>query len=316
MVPFGRVGFLAVALAVTTGCATLVGSKMESLNVVSYPPGAEVRVNGATRGVTPIVVDFDRKHAPTVEVGGVQSCRLGMSAGTGYVVADVVLAVLLFPIGCLSFIDADGAWNTLDFDTCTVNLQSTLPLDAPALVGADNRNQLPRPASEEASRPPQSLPPVLGVSSFREATPEECAAAGTNHGRIVAAIVKGSPAWKADILPGDLMMSINQASVDDDGDVATANTSFRDLLSKLAGKTVPIVLRRRGEEITKMVRLNILAAPVEPLEPRQPKAPDDSVIPRKPVPHNNSGSKCNQDSDCAPGLTCHPQVKVCHDASR
>jgi hypothetical protein len=76
-------------------------------------------------------VEIEKKRIPQIEVtmAGYQSqpCMTHASPGAGYLVADAVLCAALFPVGCISFIDADGARNELDSRACHVNLQPAAP---------------------------------------------------------------------------------------------------------------------------------------------------------------------------------------------
>ncbi|HEY3446173.1 MAG TPA: hypothetical protein VGK67_07400, partial [Myxococcales bacterium] len=104
------------------GCATLSAPRSAYLKVDSVPSGASVRVNGVGGGYTPAIVEIDKQHPPIVEVSVAGQppifCPVQMSAAPGYVVADVLLCLLLFPVGCISFIDAAGAWNELTTPVC------------------------------------------------------------------------------------------------------------------------------------------------------------------------------------------------------
>ena len=108
------------------GCAAIVASKSLSYRVESSPPGALVRLNGSAMGQTPVVIDLDRKSQNLVEVTSPgyspSSCRPQMSPGVGYILGDVAWCFFGFPLGCIAFIDAGGAWNTLDNDHCQVSL--------------------------------------------------------------------------------------------------------------------------------------------------------------------------------------------------
>lgn len=90
------------------------------------PKTALVSVNGVERGQAPISIDIPKRGNTFVDIKApgyhTYACNTEMSAGVGYVVADVALCVLLFPIGCISFIDAGGAWNTLETPQCDGNL--------------------------------------------------------------------------------------------------------------------------------------------------------------------------------------------------
>lgn len=109
------------------GCASIAASRTEPFSVISNPPGAEVRLNGNVVGTTPTLISVPRQmEAPVVEVRkaghSTESCRLNHAAGGGYVAADVIMCVFLFPIGCVSFIDANGSWNVLAEAECRVSL--------------------------------------------------------------------------------------------------------------------------------------------------------------------------------------------------
>ena len=105
----------------------LFNQKTDFLNVMSNPPGAQVSVDGAPVGVTPMKVEVELKKPPkSIDVAlqgfAPQSCRVKTSVGIGYAAADAALCVFTL-VGCVAFIDAMGAWNQLENDTCTVNLQ-------------------------------------------------------------------------------------------------------------------------------------------------------------------------------------------------
>jgi len=117
----------ALWLCLFCGCATLTGEQSQSLSVASNPAGARVWVDGAYAGQTPMVLQLPRQRESQVELAldGYQSqlCPTTQSANSGYVVADALLCLLLFPIGCVSFIDAGGAWSSLDYPVCNAELE-------------------------------------------------------------------------------------------------------------------------------------------------------------------------------------------------
>lgn len=129
----------------SAGCAAITASRTDTLHVYSSPPGAEIRVNGTVAGRTPASIQVTRKAPETVEVVASgydpQRCPVSMTAGGGYVAGDVLLCVLLFPIGCISWIDAGGDWNTLVSPHCSVTLHP-----APA-------------AAQVVAQPPVATPP-------------------------------------------------------------------------------------------------------------------------------------------------------------
>jgi hypothetical protein len=154
-----RGNVLLAAVVLATGCASITAKPTDTLYVSSNPPGAQVLVSGTPRGPAPLSVEIDRRNPEVVNLAlpgyQTQDCNLRMSAGTGYVVADVVLCVLLFPIGCVSFIDANGSWNELEFHSCNLNLQ---PGSAQSGYPAPPPQGYPYPPPQNYPPPPQSYP--------------------------------------------------------------------------------------------------------------------------------------------------------------
>lgn len=135
---------LMLPLLLHTACASITASSTQRLRVVATPPGASVQVDGESRGAAPMSVELSRHERSEVQVSAPgyrsASCNTYMSASGGYIAADIALCVLFFPIGCISFIDAGGAWNTLEQPHCHLNLmpeggaaakEATTPLTAP-----------------------------------------------------------------------------------------------------------------------------------------------------------------------------------------
>ena len=70
----------------------------------------------------------------------------------------------------------------------------------------------------------------------------------TNRGAIVRLVVDGTPAFYADILPGDMLLSLH-------GHQINSPEEFSRLADQLAGTTVDVRLLRNGREITKQLTL-------------------------------------------------------------
>jgi membrane-associated protease RseP (regulator of RpoE activity) len=87
----------------------------------------------------------------------------------------------------------------------------------------------------------------LGVYP-RPLTDEEKQQIGSNKGLFITAVVNGSPAFVADILPGDILIDLGGHAVWD-GD------SVRAAMATATGKTVSVTLRRAGQTITKSVTI-------------------------------------------------------------
>lgn len=91
-------------------------------------------------------------------------------------------------------------------------------------------------------------PPILGVR-WRDLTGEERTALGSNKGARIVAVVKGSPAFKADILRNDILKKINGMEVVDIAEAGRLTHMFR-------GLTVSIELIRNGQVRTFEMTLN------------------------------------------------------------
>ena len=106
----------AVALATSAGgCATLFKTKSTPV-VMNGSQGAEVIVDGQSKGRAPLTVELDNKVAHTViirDASGDKTCNISASASTGW----VVLGILAGGVGWI--IDwATGAWNDLSTTSC------------------------------------------------------------------------------------------------------------------------------------------------------------------------------------------------------
>lgn len=57
-----------VAAVLASGCATMMNGTRQRVAIVSEPSGAEVMVNGATRGLTPVTVDMSRLRPGLLQI--------------------------------------------------------------------------------------------------------------------------------------------------------------------------------------------------------------------------------------------------------
>jgi hypothetical protein len=71
----------------------------------------------------------------------------------------------------------------------------------------------------------------------------------TNHGVIVLTIVDDTPAFNADVLPGDVITAIDGVSVSN-------QAGFQSMLGARKGKLVSFSLVRRGQPVEKSIQLN------------------------------------------------------------
>ena len=94
----------------------------------------------------------------------------------------------------------------------------------------------------------QRKPYILGAI-FRDLTNEQKVAIGRNRGVYVKNIVIESPAYYADILPGDYLISIDGTMIKDVVDI-------KRMLSEEVGNQVSVEIFRNGSLITKNVELD------------------------------------------------------------
>lgn len=90
--------------------------------------------------------------------------------------------------------------------------------------------------------------PVLGVLC-EDLTPEQCRLIGSNKGASVKIICKRSPAFDADILPGDIITNVN-------GRPVATMEDLTQIINSSTGQKIRIEIVRSGNGIQKEVRLN------------------------------------------------------------
>lgn len=90
-------------------------------------------------------------------------------------------------------------------------------------------------------------PPIFGTHII-DLTPEIKQQIGSNKGVLIYAVIKGSPAFEADILKGDVLRKI--------GDVAVFDAeSFQKALSEYEGREADVLIVRGDKELHKSVKL-------------------------------------------------------------
>jgi PDZ domain len=87
----------------------------------------------------------------------------------------------------------------------------------------------------------------LGVK-MRVLSDQERRELQTNHGVYIETVVDGTPAYQSDILPGDVITTIDGSRIDDPA-------NFNELLSARVGQTVELAIIRQGKAISKTVAL-------------------------------------------------------------
>lgn len=117
-------GSLTALLAVLalSGCASIMHGTTQQIGVSSAPTGARVVVDGNQRGITPIVLDLERKriHSISVQADGYQPFEMALTRSTsGWVWGNIVFGGL---IG-LAVDAATGGLYKLSPETVSAELQ-------------------------------------------------------------------------------------------------------------------------------------------------------------------------------------------------
>lgn len=84
---------------------------------------------------------------------------------------------------------------------------------------------------------------------LRDLTDVERKQLGSNKGAVVTLVIRGSPAFNADIIPGDILKRVGDHEVLDDIQIGVLFQQYR-------GKAVVITVVRDGNTLTKTVELN------------------------------------------------------------
>lgn len=82
----------------------------------------------------------------------------------------------------------------------------------------------------------------------RELSDSERQTLQTNKGLYVRVVVDGSPAYQSDILPGDIILSVN-------GEIFSSSKEFSGLIEKFVGGAADFEISRNGNRVTKNVFL-------------------------------------------------------------
>ena len=90
-------------------------------------------------------------------------------------------------------------------------------------------------------------------ATFRDLRPEEMTAIGTGGGVAIGAVVNDSPASRANLLSGDIVLKC-------DGDAIIDRADFQNRLRAHAGHPVTLTIVRNGETLQRMVKLGALVS--------------------------------------------------------
>ena len=104
-----------------------------------------------------------------------------------------------------------------------------------------------RRADQFASYWMRGIPPIFGADTMA-LSPEVTRQIGTNKGIQIRAVVKGSPAFNADLLSGDVISQV-------DGSFVYDGRSFSSALAKSEGKLLTVLIYRDGKSMEKQVQI-------------------------------------------------------------
>ncbi len=90
-------------------------------------------------------------------------------------------------------------------------------------------------------------------ATFRDLRPEEMSEIGTGGGVAIGAVVNDSPASRANLLNGDIVLKC-------DGEAIVDRADFQNRLRAHAGHPVTLTIVRNGETLQRMVRLGTLVS--------------------------------------------------------
>lgn len=90
----------------------------------------------------------------------------------------------------------------------------------------------------------------LRFGAYVRGSVSEQAAAGTTRGVVVLLVVRRSPAADADLVPGDVIVSIA-------GERLESTSDFTAVVERFSGKLVDVEFRRNGSATTASVQLQL-----------------------------------------------------------
>lgn len=119
---FFTIAYFLLLLVLFPSCATLIGPKTNSLSLSSNPPNANVCINGANLGTTPLNLDLIPNKSYTIEYKkeGFKTVTRTVSSrvNIGWVALDFFAGLFMAII-----IDAiTGDWKSLDQNSVNVEL--------------------------------------------------------------------------------------------------------------------------------------------------------------------------------------------------
>ena len=107
-------GVLFVFLA-CAGCATVLASGTQPISIEANP-GSQIIVDGQAVGPSPAIIEVPSHSDHTITVGD-KTCHLEASVGAGWLILDILLIEMVFPI----VVDAvTGDWKSIHATECRI----------------------------------------------------------------------------------------------------------------------------------------------------------------------------------------------------
>jgi len=249
------------------------------------------RIVGADPKTDIAIVKIDAANLPTIPWGDSEKLQVGefvLAIGNPYGLSHTVTMGIISAVGRANvgiadyedFIQTDAAINPGNSGGPLVNIRGELIGINTAIfsrtggyqgIGFAVPTNMVRPLMNQLIQKGKIIRGWLGVT-IQEMTPEIAQKFGLekSRGALVSDVTKGSPAEKAGILRGDIVIEFNRKEVKD---VA----SLRNMVSQSkVGSDVLIKILRSGKEYT--VRLVVAELPREVAEVAPDQMPDDSEM--------------------------------------
>ena len=249
------------------------------------------RIVGADPKTDIAIVKIDAANLPTIPWGDSEKLQVGefvLAIGNPYGLSHTVTMGIISAVGRANvgiadyedFIQTDAAINPGNSGGPLVNIKGELIGINTAIfsktggyqgIGFAVPTNMVRPLMSQLIQKGKIIRGWLGVT-IQEMTPEIAQKFGLekSRGALVSDVTKGSPAEKAGILRGDIVIEFNRKEVKD---VA----SLRNMVSQSkVGSDVLIKILRSGKEYA--VRLVVAELPREVAEVAPDKMPDDSEM--------------------------------------
>ena len=249
------------------------------------------RIVGADPKTDIAIVKIDAANLPTIPWGDSEKLQVGefvLAIGNPYGLSHTVTMGIISAVGRANvgiadyedFIQTDAAINPGNSGGPLVNIKGELIGINTAIfsktggyqgIGFAVPSNMVRPLMSQLIQKGKIIRGWLGVT-IQEMTPEIAQKFGLekSRGALVSDVTKGSPAEKAGILRGDIVIEFNRKEVKD---VA----SLRNMVSQSkVGSDVLIKIMRSGKEYT--VRLVVAELPREVAEVAPDQMPDDSEM--------------------------------------